>query len=404
MKLATTDRFMELEGLRIIAAVIVVIYHALLIFYPGFFYGIGNSFATIHNIRFEDNLYANPFAGLLSGTFAVGIFFVLSGFVLTVGYFTKKDDNIIKRMAAKRYLRLMLPALASVLIVFVILVFGLNAGMEGTVEKTQSLWLDRLWGFAPNLWDALVQGTQGIFAGSIAETGYNPVLWTIFYEFLGSFIVFVLALAFGRSQYRWVAYAVAAALLFQTWLIGFILGMVLADVYVNKREIIAFLNNKLTYLLIPIAVFLGGFPSGEIATRWYQAIRIPYLNDFQNITFYVSVGATLLVLVVLALPRVNRFFANKYISKFGRYSYSLYLLHMPVLFTVCVGTFNLLVGRFSFNFHLAAAIAFIAACLVLMGVTYLFEKYVDGPSIRLSSSWARFFFSTAKEQKRDKVS
>jgi len=256
---------MELEGLRIVAALVVVIYHALLIFYPAFFYGIGNN-ASGHNIRFEDNIYGSPFAGLLSGTFAVGIFFVLSGFVLTVSYFIKKDDNVIKRMAAKRYLRLMLPALASVLIVFVILAFGLNAGMDSTVEKTHSLWLSQLWNFTPSLGGVFTQATQGIFTAPIAGLGYNPVLWTIFFEFLGSFIVFVMALAFGQSRHRWVVYSVSILLLYQTWLLGFILGMILADLYVNRRSIYTLLNSRLTYVLIPVAIFFGGYPSGALIT------------------------------------------------------------------------------------------------------------------------------------------
>jgi len=91
------NRFMELEGLRVIAAIVVVLYHAALIFYPGYFYGVGTPWAPVQNMFLEDNLYQNPLSGLLSGTFAVGIFFVLSGFVLSIGFFQKKDINIIKK-------------------------------------------------------------------------------------------------------------------------------------------------------------------------------------------------------------------------------------------------------------------------------------------------------------------
>src|SRR4051812_4008381 len=104
-------RFAELEGLRGVAAIMVVLYHFLLAFYSLAFLGIGNGYEVAQHMRLEDNLYGNPIMAFLSGSFAVAIFFVLSGFVLSIGFFATKKHEILQKLAAKRYLRLMLPAL-----------------------------------------------------------------------------------------------------------------------------------------------------------------------------------------------------------------------------------------------------------------------------------------------------
>lgn len=92
-------RFNELEGLRGVAAVVVALYHFLLAFYAIAFFG--PAAGSVQNMRFEDNLYGNPIMVFLSGTFAVGIFFVLSGFVLSIAFFQTKKSEVVKKLATK---------------------------------------------------------------------------------------------------------------------------------------------------------------------------------------------------------------------------------------------------------------------------------------------------------------
>jgi len=373
---------MELEGLRVIAAIVVVLYHAALIFYPGYFYGVGTPWAPVQNMFLEDNLYQNPLSGLLSGTFAVGIFFVLSGFVLSIGFFQKKDINIIKKLAAKRYFRLMLPALASVLIAWFIIATGLADTMAQTVAITQSGWLGRLWTFPPDFISAIHQGLIGVFVNG--QVNYNPVLWTIRHEFIGSFIIFGSLLLFASSRHRWVVYAILLFAFSTSWLLGFITGMILADIYVNRQDVYRKLNSKYTYLAIAAGVVLAGYPAGVVTSFIYKSLQVDWLQGTtQYQSFYTAVGATILVAGILSLPRLKSFFAHPKISGFSKYTYSLYLIHMPVLFTVCTGSFVLFITKF--GFHTSSVLAIATMLVALIGATYLFEKYIDAPSIKFSS-------------------
>ena len=93
MKETGTQRFMALEGLRALAAIVVVLFHALYMFYPMAIEGV----APVQHQRFEDNLFGNPLFGFISGGLAVSIFFALSGFVLSIGYFKKGREKSYSR-------------------------------------------------------------------------------------------------------------------------------------------------------------------------------------------------------------------------------------------------------------------------------------------------------------------
>lgn len=382
-------RFMELEGLRGMAAIIVVVFHALLLFYPGMMYGISSYGSTYTpNMPLEKFWYGNPLGGLLSGTFAVSIFFVLSGFVLTVGFFQKKNPEIIKRLAAKRYIRLMLPALVSIMFAYALMKLGLSIGQGQTSAITHSVWLQGLWTMPPHFLEAITQGLYGMFMQVGAS--YNPVLWTISYELIGSFVVFAGALLFAQSKYRWIIYGVMLFWLWNTWLFGFALGMLMADMYVSRRNVLAAIRQPLLWPLLILGIFLGGYPPNETTGTLYAPLGISQLSMTQNQSFYTALGATLVVLCVILLPRLAGFFAHKRISILGRYTYSLYLVHMPLLLTVCTGIFVALHAHM--GLHRASVISIVLYLVVVGIATYVFERFIDAPSTKLSGVVADIYF------------
>ncbi len=371
---------MELEGLRGIAAVVVVLYHIMTMFYPGIAYGVGSIAAPVQNMRFEDNLYGSPLNVFLSGGFAVGIFFILSGFVLSIGFFQTGKESIVKKLATKRYLRLMLPALASVLLSFMVLSLHFNAFRDEATLITHSGTVGE-WGFMLNIFDALYQGTFGIFFGGFVN--YNPVLWTMTYEFIGSFIVFMFLLLFGKSSYRWGIYLLLGIATFSSWYFGFILGALLADLYANNLAPFRKQDRRFAVPALVVGLVAGGYPFGSTQNTIYNFLHIPALTGPQNNALYISVGAALVVIAVLSLPKLSNFFARPKVSQLGKYTYSLYLTHYITLVTLC-SAFFVFFSRF-LGFNKAAVLSVLLTLPVIVALTWVFEKYIDQPSIRLAS-------------------
>lgn len=103
-------KLIYLEGLRGIAAFIVVISHFIQVFYPAM---LESNPTLVHN-SFETWISDSPINFLYNGNFAVYIFFILSGYVLSIKYHQKKDLEIIFELGVKRYIRLAIPVAASV--------------------------------------------------------------------------------------------------------------------------------------------------------------------------------------------------------------------------------------------------------------------------------------------------
>src|ERR1700691_4379638 len=106
-----TKRVRFLDGLRGWAAIVVLLHHIFIDGLPA------NAFMA------DRVLWAKVF--FLNGTLAVCIFFVVSGFSLSIRYLDTGDDRGLARLAAGRYLRLALPIFAICAITYGLLLWGI---------------------------------------------------------------------------------------------------------------------------------------------------------------------------------------------------------------------------------------------------------------------------------------
>ncbi len=377
-------RFVALEGVRGLAAIIVVFHHFFLAFYPVLVFGPGDPQHT----RFEDNIHNSPLALIYAGTFAVAIFFVLSGFVLTIGFFQTKSEKIIKKLASKRYLRLMLPALAVTMLSLMLIKLGFAHNITEVAKITGSSWLAGTWSFNANFLDALYSGTVGIFVQG--GSPYDNVLWTMLTEFIGSFIVFAFVLLFGRSRHRWVSYVAMFIFTFNTWFLPFIVGMALADLYASGYLEVLKKKRWVTGALLG-AIAFGSFPAFGASSTTYGLFSKQIFTNI-NIDYkvlYLTLGASLLIFAVLISKRLSGWLEKPRVSNLGKYTFSLYLIHLLVLYTVGTSLFLFLSPHFGYNTTVAITIP--ASLIVVVFATMLFERYVDAPAVRFSGVVARIF-------------
>lgn len=381
-KASKLERFTALEGVRGLAAIVVVIFHSLYLFYPQIIYGINTQMAATQHMRFEEDLHGSIIGASFSGILAVSIFFVLSGFVLTVGFLQKKDPAILRRQAVKRYVRLMPPALAVIILCYLVLKFNLDQHIQ-SVAVSGSTHMLHQWDMAPDIFKAIKQAVWGIFtSGSVS---YNPVLWTMQYEFMGAFLVFAIALLFGSSRYRWLIYGVVLLGVFNTWYLGFVLGLILADLHTSGY--LEKINKKMLLVGLGGALLIGGYPPVAVEGTIYEHIYITSLGT-HNLSFYTGIAAFVILLSILRFESLSRFFSHRYIAALGKYTYSLYLTHKLILLTVMAGSFVYFSSKMGYNQAVLLSVVISLPLIVLLTVG--FERFVDRPTVVFSRKFVQW--------------
>jgi len=300
-------RFRFLDGLRGWAAVAVLLYH---IFIDGLPAG---------TLMADRTLWARVF--VLNGTLAVCIFFVVSGFSLSIRYLTNGDARGLVRIAGGRYVRLAIPIFAICAITHVLM----TAGAIGPAD-TRPAPLDTFLRFTPTL-DGLFGFSlfKVFFAYSNAES-YDPPLWTMSYEFIGSFSVFALLALVRTSTQRTVIFGALFLILMvaQSYYALFVGGVLIAD-----------LTGR-----------LGHSPSANRAGLILGATGVTlslFLTPWFN-TVYIAV-AMLLVAAVATCAPLRRAFENRLGDVLGWISYPLYLVQAPVIYAFSVGGLHVLAAH-----------------------------------------------------------
>lgn len=169
-----------LDGLRGWAALCVVFCHV-----GPYFFNLGPRFAGLV-----------PF--VTDGTFAVYVFFVLSGYVLSIDFFKARKRRIVVDLALRRYPRLTLPILVSVLAAALLGWGGLMFNLR-VAELMGNDAMRVLYAAPPSFAQSVQFSLWGVYL-SPGALNYNPVLWTMYYEMLGSLILFAFLVTAGRSS------------------------------------------------------------------------------------------------------------------------------------------------------------------------------------------------------------
>ena len=303
-------RLRFLDGLRGWAAVVVLLHH---VFVDGL---------PANGLMADRSLWAKVF--FLNGTLAVCVFFVISGFSLSIRYLERGDGRALTRIAAGRYLRLAVPIFAICAITYFMLVFRI---IQPPVFRPPPL--DAFLTFTPTLEQLFGFSLLRVFVAYSGAETYDPPLWTMSYEFYGSFIVFAVVALLRRFEARTLALGVLFAALasLQSFFALFVAGILIADAFLlSVRPAIA---NRAGAALCVAGLLLILLPN-----TWFGPV-------------YVGGGTCLTAGAIFCTP-VRRFFESRLSGFLGWISFPLYLVQAAVIYAVAPRGLALLA-----SFHVA---------------------------------------------------
>ena len=387
-----------LEGLRGIAALMVLAHHFMLAFYPAMYDGNPN---REHMGDSECWYYGSPINVLTNGNFCVTIFFVLSGFVLSHKYIREGKFDIILSAAKRRFFRLFIPVGFVIIIAFLLLHFNMYKHMEVSKISNSEWWLGTLWP---------IPGTFGWFAEFFTwrvmfdgDSNCDTSMWTMSMELYGSFLVFGLLAISHVTKRRNLICMVALIILFlahKFYYLAFPLGMMLYKVEEMAAKYKSILITVvLPFILLSLGLLLGSYPSINFAHySWWDWIYDfkngkEFLDTFGYVYIHVA-GSVLVVTAVILSPLLQKILGSRIFIFLGLISFSLYLLHPLVLGAVSCPIF--LNYQESMGYNKAALIALIALVVVTIGISYLMAITVD----RFSLNFTKKYFGNASDRKK----
>ncbi len=364
----TRNHYVQLDGLRGFAILMVMVYHFCLTL-PGF----------------QTPRVGFPLQLGQAGWMGVDLFFVLSGFLITnILIETRATQNYFRNFIARRTLRIWPLYYLNLIVFFVVLPLVLHPlpdALRSMHDKQAWFWLyGANWLFAR---EAGFGHTSGGYFWSLAVEEQFYILWPL--------VVYLLS---NRSLLRISLGLLALSLILRIVLSSF--GVIGNSLYVitfthldglavGSSLAVCLRDPKLTAMirrLLPFAAVVG--LAGLVAARLSGGDYFFWGKGMASYG-YTAIAILFGALLMYALDNgpafaLNRFLSTGFMRQTGKYSYALYMVHVPI-----AGIASGIVARFVTPrigalpaFLVFVAVAFGASWLASVLSWHLFEKRVLG--------------------------
>ena len=315
-----TQRYELLDGLRGVAALMVLLYH-------------------VFNDAKSFFVWPTPVNEFMHGFLAVDFFFILSGFVMGYAYDKKLHTNSLtfSSFIVRRFIRLHPMVVMGVLIGVVCFVVQGMTKWDGTHVSIESLMIVTLLGLfmIPSSASVEVRGNMEIFP-------LNGPQWSLFFEYVGSILYGMFLYRLSTKWLRvWVACSIVTIVGFSLltedggiaygWssepmnfcggalrmLYAYPMGLLMARAFRERNP--KPLHRPMFMLCSVALIALLGMPSlinKDIETIYQLACIISF---FPTIIWYAARG-------------VSTGKCQSVVSFLGRLSYPLYIVHFPLVY------------------------------------------------------------------------
>ncbi|WP_082462405.1 acyltransferase [Agromyces sp. Leaf222] len=318
---AARSRLRSLDGLRGLAALIVLVHHSLLVV-PGLaapYFGQpaepGVTWLLVHT----------PLHLLWGGTEAVYLFFILSGLVLSLA--ARSSSFSWGSYFPSRIVRLYVPVVAAVVLAAVVIALLPRSG------PTESIWLAGRGDAYP---------LRSMFADMLLIGGPSGIvspLWSLEWEVLFSLLLPVYLYA-GRRMPAWLQAVAAIALSTLGALVSlpalmylpmFALGVALASGWERIAEILGRMPRR-----VAIPVWTVTVTGALLLTNSYWML-LPFTSAgiARAVTMpLILAGVAILIVAAVHAGLPNRILSSRPLLFLGTISFSLYLVHEPLVIAI----------------------------------------------------------------------
>jgi len=273
-----------------------------------------------------------------------------------------------------RYLRLSVPTTASIVLAWALL------GLFPDKARSLDLVLPHNWpkliqqSPLPPLLFTLVDGFFNVFKDG--WSGFNVVLWTMKKELFGSLAIYLIyGLVKSRMRFAVLLLAGIGCVLISPIYFGFALGAGLREFWVTKPQ------PRYGAVAFFIGVLLG-FPAPGFMRRIFGFENLPATLEIGgHASLFAHIAALLIVYSALYWELADRVLSTAPVQFLGRLSFPLYLVHVPILFTVITGLYLLVTPS-----PLMLGGLLVIFLLVSIGAAWLFELSIDLPLLTALSN------------------